>query len=59
MDEYFCKTLNPRKPIVRDTSLGQASRELERQQIKIMRANRLFKTTQAYRSELDLKQKYF
>jgi hypothetical protein len=59
MEKFFATTRNPRNPVIRDTSLNQASKELERQQIKILRANRMFNSSIAFREEMDLKKRFF
>lgn len=53
MEEFFYKTASPTKAFhFRDTRLDQASKELERQQIKVIRANRHMYSISAYKEEL-------
>ena len=59
MEQFFATTRNPKNPVTRDTSLTQASKELERQQIKILHANRMFNSSNAYKEEMVLKKAFF
>ena len=58
MTEYYQKTKNSHF-YVRDTRLGEASRELERKVTKLLRTNRQLNTISAYRSELEAKREYY
>ena len=40
MEKFYAETNFKKLNIIRDTSMGQASKELERQQIKLLRLNR-------------------
>jgi len=58
MNEYYQKTKNSHF-YVRDTRLGEASRELERKVTKLLRTNRQLNTINAYRNELEEKKVYY
>mmetsp|Transcript_38496 Transcript_38496/g.58588 ORF Transcript_38496/g.58588 Transcript_38496/m.58588 type:complete len:104 (+) Transcript_38496:861-1172(+) len=59
MKRFFSTTKEPNNFNLRDTSLEQASKELERKQIQLMRYNRQFDTLHAYRQEFKDKNKFF
>jgi len=51
MEGFFRKTYSPPKTTDRDTSLGQASKEMERQQLKLLQINRRMRSIGAYQEE--------
>lgn len=53
MGTYYKKTMKSR--FFRDSSLDQSSRELERQNVRIMRMQNQFNTIAAYRYEMNMK----
>jgi hypothetical protein len=60
MSDFFLKTGSPTKAChFRDTRLDQASKELERYQVKILRANRQFQSINAYKDEYAAKKIYY
>lgn len=59
MDNFFKNTYAPRKAVDRDTSLDQASKEMERQQIKLMQIRQRRTSVEAYNEEFHQKCEFF
>lgn len=59
MEEFFSKTHMPRFPVTRDTSLNEASKELERKVTGLMRAKRQLSSIKAFNEELIEKKTYY